>query len=36
LLRPKNLDCVWGPVHSSVGQEAVAAAAMAALRGAAI
>jgi len=33
LLRLKNLDCVWGPVHSSVGQEAVAAAAMAALRG---
>ncbi len=32
LLRLKNEDCVWGPVHSSVGQEAGAAAAMAALR----
>lgn len=33
LLRLKNLDCVWGPVHSSVGQEAAAAAAITALRG---
>jgi 2-oxoisovalerate dehydrogenase E1 component len=32
LLRLKNNDCVWGPVHSSVGQEAVAAATMAAIR----
>ena len=32
LLQLKNNDCVWGPVHSSVGQEAVAAATMAALR----
>ena len=32
LLRLKNCDCVWGPVHSSVGQEAVAAAAVAAIR----
>ncbi len=32
LLRLKNSNCVWGPVHSSVGQEGVAAAAMAALR----
>jgi 2-oxoisovalerate dehydrogenase E1 component len=32
LLRLKNAECVWGPVHSSLGQEAVAAAAMAALR----
>ena len=31
LLRLKNSDCVWGPVHSSVGQEAVAAAPMAAI-----
>ena len=29
LLRLKNNDCVWGPVHSSVGQEALAAAAVA-------
>lgn len=28
----KNDDCVWGPVHSSVGQEATAAATVAALR----
>ncbi|GAG99838.1 unnamed protein product, partial [marine sediment metagenome] len=28
----KNDDCVWGPVHGSVGQEAVAAGAIAALR----
>lgn len=28
----KNEDCVWGPVHTSVGQEAVAAASIAALR----
>jgi 2-oxoisovalerate dehydrogenase E1 component len=32
LLHLKNEDCVWGPVHSSVGQEAVAAASIAALR----
>lgn len=32
LLRLKNDDCVWGPVHSSVGQEALAAATMAALQ----
>jgi len=32
LLRLKNNDCVWGPVHSSVGQEAVAAATMAAIQ----
>jgi 2-oxoisovalerate dehydrogenase E1 component len=32
LLRLKNNDCVWGPVHSSVGQEAVAAAAMAGIK----
>ncbi len=31
LLRLKNNDCVWGPVHSSVGQEAVAAATVAAI-----
>jgi 2-oxoisovalerate dehydrogenase E1 component len=31
LLRLKNEDCVWGPVHTSVGQEALAAATMAAL-----
>ncbi|MBD3304900.1 MFS transporter, partial [candidate division KSB3 bacterium] len=32
LLHLKNEDCVWGPVHTSVGQEALAAATMAALR----
>jgi 2-oxoisovalerate dehydrogenase E1 component len=32
VLALKNDDCVWGPVHTSVGQEAVAAATMAALR----
>ena len=32
LLRLKADDCVWGPVHTSVGQEAVAAGVIAALR----
>ncbi len=32
LLALQKDGCVWGPVHSSVGQEAVAAAAIAALR----
>jgi 2-oxoisovalerate dehydrogenase E1 component len=32
LLKLKNEDCVWGPVHTSVGQEALAAATMAALK----
>jgi 2-oxoisovalerate dehydrogenase E1 component len=32
LLQLKNEDCVWGPVHASVGQEALAAATMAALK----
>ncbi len=32
LLRLKADDCVWGPVHTSVGQEAVAAGVAAALR----
>ena len=32
LLELKNQDCVWGPVHSSIGQEAVAAGATKALR----
>ena len=31
VLALKNDDCVWGPVHSSVGQEAVAAGVIAAL-----
>ncbi len=31
LLQLKNDDCVWGPVHTSVGQESLAAATMAAL-----
>jgi 2-oxoisovalerate dehydrogenase E1 component len=31
LLRLKNEDCIWGPVHTSVGQEALAASTMAAL-----
>ena len=33
LLRLKADDCVWGPVHTSVGQEAVAAASIRALTG---
>lgn len=32
LLELKNDDCVWGPVHTSVGQEAIAAGGIAALR----
>jgi 2-oxoisovalerate dehydrogenase E1 component len=32
LLRLKTQDCIWGPVHTSVGQEAVAAGVVAALR----
>ena len=32
LLRLKADDCLWGPVHTSVGQEAVAAGVVAALR----
>jgi 2-oxoisovalerate dehydrogenase E1 component len=32
LLRLRNDDCIWGPVHSSVGQEAIAAASIAALQ----
>ncbi|WP_319562849.1 thiamine pyrophosphate-dependent enzyme [Marispirochaeta sp.] len=32
LLRLKNADAVWGPVHSSVGQEAVAAASIGPLK----
>jgi 2-oxoisovalerate dehydrogenase E1 component len=32
VLSLKNDDCVWGPVHTSIGQEAVAAACAAALR----
>lgn len=32
VLRLKQNNCVWGPVHTSVGQEAVAAAPIAALR----
>lgn len=32
LLVLKSSDCVWGPVHSSIGQEALAAATMAGLR----
>ncbi len=32
LLRLKNNGCVWGPVHTSVGQEAIAAAVTAGLR----
>lgn len=32
VLRLKEQDCVWGPVHSSIGQEAEAAAAIAGLR----
>ena len=32
LLGLKNSGCVWGPVHSSIGQETLAAAAITALR----
>ena len=32
LLSFKKDDCVWGPVHTSVGQEAIAAATVAALQ----
>jgi 2-oxoisovalerate dehydrogenase E1 component len=32
LLRLKAQECLWGPVHTSVGQEAVAAGVVAALR----
>ncbi len=32
LLDLKKADCIWGPVHTSVGQEGAAAAAVAALR----
>src|SRR5512137_1650356 len=32
LLHLKAEDCLWGPVHTSVGQEAVAAGVVAALR----
>src|SRR5271169_1501002 len=32
LLRLKTDDCLWGPVHTSVGQEGVAAGVVAALR----
>jgi 2-oxoisovalerate dehydrogenase E1 component len=32
LLRLKNDDCIWGPVHTSVGQEGIAAASVTALR----
>jgi len=32
LLALKSAGCVWGPVHSSIGQEALAAAAIAALK----
>ncbi len=32
LLKLKNDDCVWGPVHTSIGQEATAAATVAALK----
>jgi len=31
LLSLKNDDCVWGPVHTSIGQEAIAAGTVAAL-----
>jgi 2-oxoisovalerate dehydrogenase E1 component len=31
VLKLKNEDCVWGPVHTSIGQEAIAAASAAAL-----
>ena len=32
VLKLKNDDCVWGPVHTSIGQEAIAAASVAALK----
>jgi 2-oxoisovalerate dehydrogenase E1 component len=32
VLKLKNEDCVWGPVHTSIGQEAIAAATVAALK----
>jgi 2-oxoisovalerate dehydrogenase E1 component len=32
VLKLKNDDCVWGPVHTSIGQEAIAAATVAALQ----
>jgi 2-oxoisovalerate dehydrogenase E1 component len=32
VLSLKNDDCVWGPVHTSIGQEAIAAACAASLR----
>ena len=32
VLALKNDDCVWGPVHTSIGQEAMAAGTVAALR----
>ena len=32
VLSLKNDDCVWGPVHTSIGQEAIAAGCAAALR----
>ena len=32
VLSLKNDDCIWGPVHISIGQEAIAAACAAALR----
>jgi len=32
LLRLKGEECIWGPIHTSVGQEAVAAGVVAALR----
>lgn len=32
VLNLKNQDCIWGPVHTSVGQEAVASASAAACR----
>jgi len=32
VLKLKNDDCIWGPVHTSIGQEAIAAATVAALR----
>ncbi len=32
LLKLKNDDCIWGPVHTSIGQEAIAAASVAALK----
>ena len=32
VLELKNDDCVWGPVHTSIGQEAIAAGVVSALR----